>query len=792
MVLTKRIFCLVIVLMLAVAACQPVTRLPAREPQPPTGLRLDAPPYAVRGPFAVGYRTLAHGEGTAHPLEVSLWYPALNPAGEREAVRYDVHFKAAAAGWSPAIPPVVYGHALLNAAVDASQEPYPLVVLSHGFSMSAAGYSATAEHYASNGFFVLAPEHMEQFDFDWSDLWKASIDRPGDIKQTLDFAEALTAPDGDLAGFIDMERVAVVGHSYGGYTALAMAGAQYDLAAYNARCAQIPEDDPLAFLCTPLVPMEAEMADRAGLDPMPEGLWPSFGDPRVKAIIPMTGDSYLFDQAGLAKITIPMMAMGGTADTGTPYEWGTKPAYDYASSEQKTLVAFEGAEHMIFTTPCDGQPWMSDHPAHDFFCFDPVWDRNRALDLVHHFSTAFLLDTLKGDQAAHAALLPENVSFPGIHYETTTHAAQAHPAASILDEETVAKLEAVVEQGMQDYHTPGIALGVVKNGELVYAKGFGVAELGSERPVTPQTVFCLASIAKTVTSTAILQLVEQGKINLDAPVTDYLPYFELADERDRDITIRQLLSHTAGLTEWDYFNMGEPEFDEGALERYVRSLRDVELLAAPGEQWEYSGIGYDILGDVVAKVSGQSFETYVDEHIFTQLGMAHSTFMPGEVDPAVWANPHIPDEAGNTVVHRNFEYTRSHAPDSTLCSTVEETARYAMAHLNRGELDGARILDASTYDESWKSHGETWFPPDLERNYGLGWTIGDYKGHLLIGHGGLDFGYNAFIALLPDEATAVVMLTNYSLAFTEDVTEWVLPAFFLREPILDAVLGIEQ
>jgi predicted dienelactone hydrolase len=275
------------------------------------------------------------------------------------------------------------------------------------------------EHYASYGFIVLAPEHTEQFDFSWSDLWKASIDRPRDIKRTLDFAEELTASGSDMAGLIDMERVAVVGHSYGGYTALAMAGAQYDLAAYNARCAQIPENDPLAFLCTPLVPKEADMAARAGLNPMPEGLWPSFGDPRVTAIIPMAGDSYLFDQAGLSKIAIPMMAIGGTADTGTPYEWGSKPSYDYASSEQKALVTFIGAEHMIFTTPCENQPWMSDHPAYGFFCFDPVWDRARALDLIHHFSTAFLLDMLKGDQAAHMALLPDAVNFPGIEYVTT-------------------------------------------------------------------------------------------------------------------------------------------------------------------------------------------------------------------------------------------------------------------------------------------------------------------------------------------------------------------------------------
>jgi predicted dienelactone hydrolase len=413
-----RFFLGLILVALLVSACQSVQApAPQQTLSASKSLRPDAPPFAMHGPFGVGYRPLVIDEGTERPLEVSSWYPAHIPAGAIEEVTYDVKHKDVT--WSPNTPPVVHGHALQNADIDDSKGPYPLVIFSHGFSLSAAWYNTLAEHYASYGFIVLAPEHTEQFDLEFGDLWKSLIDRPDDIKQTLDFAEALSAPGGNMAGMIDMEHVAVVGHSYGGYTALAMAGAQYDLAAYNARCAQIAEDDPLFFFCAPLVPMEAEMAARAGLDSIPTGLWPSFGDPRVTAIIPMAGDSYLFDKAGLSKITIPMMAIAGTADTGTPLEWGAKPSYEYVSSEQKALVTFVGAEHMIFSTPCEKQPWMSEHPAYGFFCLDPVWDRDRVLDLIHHFSTAFLLDTLKGDQVSREALLPDAVQFPGVEYRTT-------------------------------------------------------------------------------------------------------------------------------------------------------------------------------------------------------------------------------------------------------------------------------------------------------------------------------------------------------------------------------------
>lgn len=401
-------------LVLFVSACQPITPVPEQQP---AGSSPDAPAYAVHGSFAVGFKSLVSGEGTEQPLAVSAWYPALNPAGAEEEITYDMVIKDAT--WAGDHETVVYGHALLDAEPDASQGPYPLVVFSHGFSMSAPGYSMSAEHYASHGFIVLAPDHKEQFDPTWEDMWKAAIDRPRDAGLTLDYAEELTAPGGAMAGLIDMEHVAVVGHSYGGYTALAMAGAQFDLDAYNARCAQLPANDPRSFLCMPIVPREAEMAARAGLDPMPVGLWPSFGDPRVTAVIPMAGNSYLFDEAGLANITIPIMAIGGTADTGTPYDWGTGPSYDFAASEQKALVSFVGAEHMIYAAPCENQPWMNDHPAAVYFCADAVWDKEHALDLIHHFSTAFLLDTLKGDPAAHAALLPDAVDFSGIEYTTT-------------------------------------------------------------------------------------------------------------------------------------------------------------------------------------------------------------------------------------------------------------------------------------------------------------------------------------------------------------------------------------
>ena len=403
-----------LILVLVALLLSAVQLVVAQEARERSGLRPDAPEYGQRGLHWVGYRPVVIAEGTDQELHADLWYPALNPEGATEEITYEITFKNPDFGLEGTA--VVHGHALQGAPIASAAGPYPLVVFSHGYSINPEWYRTLPEHYASHGFIVLAPEHQEGA---WMESAPATVDRPRDIGRTLDHAEELTAPGGDLAGLIDMGNVAVVGHSYGGYTALAAAGAQMDLNAFGQRCAGLPEGDPKAFICFPVMGQEANMAARAGLDGVPEGLWPSFGDPRVTAIVPISGDAYLFDEAGLSQITIPMMAISGTADTGTPYDWGAHLSYRHASSARKALVGFVGAEHMFVATPCHDMPWMEGFPFADLMCLDPVWDKDRALDLAHHFSTAFLLAELKADAAAAAALAPDSVAFPGIEFETT-------------------------------------------------------------------------------------------------------------------------------------------------------------------------------------------------------------------------------------------------------------------------------------------------------------------------------------------------------------------------------------
>jgi len=373
--------------------------------------------YAAPGRHAVGYQVFTTTGAQQQPLTLRAWYPTRQPDDDRSAtITYTAPNK-----FDEQITPgreiTAVGAALANARPDRTGGPYPLVVFSHGYALSPIVYSTLVEHYASQGYVVLAPEHNESFDGSLTEFWKELIDRPVDIRRAIDYAEQLTKSGGPLAGLIDMDKIAVVGHSYGGYTALAAGGARFDFAAYKTRCAALTADDPLNFFCAP-IPNESDMAMRAGLDEVPSGLWPSFGDPRVKAVISMAGDSYLFDKRGLAELKVPVLAMGGTMDEGTPYTWGAKPTYDDASSENKALITFPGAGHFLFLDPCENLPWVENSVYRDAICTDAVWD-TRPLDIVMHYTTAFLRDTLDADPEARATLAGRQPHLDNVEYTAT-------------------------------------------------------------------------------------------------------------------------------------------------------------------------------------------------------------------------------------------------------------------------------------------------------------------------------------------------------------------------------------
>src|SRR6266487_934513 len=193
-------------------------------------------------------------------------------------------------------------------------------------------------------------------------------------------------------------------------------------------------------------------------------------------------------------------------------------------------------------------------------------------------------------------------------------------AAAHSNEPDIARIDAYISAQMQADHIPGVALGLVHNDQIVHVRGFGSADQGG-RAVTPNTPFILASVSKSFTALATMQLVEAGKVALDAPVQRYLPWFRVADSvASARITVRHLLSQTSGLPA----SSCEPDPATMSLEQFVRGLGTVVLDRPVGSRYNYCNANYNVLGLIVQTVSGQPYGTYIEQHIFAPLQMHHS------------------------------------------------------------------------------------------------------------------------------------------------------------------------
>jgi CubicO group peptidase (beta-lactamase class C family) len=355
-------------------------------------------------------------------------------------------------------------------------------------------------------------------------------------------------------------------------------------------------------------------------------------------------------------------------------------------------------------------------------------------------------------------------------------------SAQIAPDRYHQKLQPILEKLIQEQELPGFAIAVVQDNQLVYSAGFGVKNLARKNDaITPRSLFHMASITKTFVATSIMQLVESGKIDLDSTVVKYLPYFRIADERYKIITVRQMVTHTSGMPDVLDYEWNKPQYDEGAEERYVRSLSNLNLKLefAPGERFEYSNMAFEILGNVIAKASGESFEDYVQHHILTPLGMKDSTLLIKQADPKLLAWGHELDQKGNPFPSKVYPYNRIHSPSSDLHSNVLDMTRWAIANMNHGELDGVRILKASTYEMMWKPSGEFGGKPSP---VGISWFVDDYRGNKMISHRGGDIGFRTFLAMLPDRKIAVVWMTN---------GEWIPNTDGVTHAAMDVALGLE-
>ena len=322
-----------------------------------------------------------------------------------------------------------------------------------------------------------------------------------------------------------------------------------------------------------------------------------------------------------------------------------------------------------------------------------------------------------------------------------------------------AAIDAYIVNHMAEHRIPGLALCIVHNDEIVYAQGYGVAGPDGT-PVTPQTPFIIGSSSKSLTALAIMQLVEAGEIELDAPVQTYLPWFTMKDpERAAQITVRHLLAQTSGLagpvSDKDVVN---PDTSEDALETHIRELAEYRLARPVGEGFKYNNVNYDILGLIVQTVSGQSFEDYVEEQIYSPLAMTHSYASKAKAETDGLAAGHT-YFFGSPRVLAGVPYSRRKVPSGFLISSAEDLGHFLIAQLNGGRYGAAQILSPE--------YVATMQQPAIEKStegvsYAFGWDTRLVGGEPSVWHEGNTSNYHSNLAFSPTRGWGVAVVMNAS------------------------------
>lgn len=314
----------------------------------------------------------------------------------------------------------------------------------------------------------------------------------------------------------------------------------------------------------------------------------------------------------------------------------------------------------------------------------------------------------------------------------------AAPQSTGLD---VARIDTFVREQVQRHGLPGLALVLVDGDQIVYMDGYGKADQRG-RAITPQTPFVLASASKPLTALAIMQLVEAGKVALDAPVQRYIPEFRMADPvASRQITVRHLLQHTSGIPE---AGCQSNRFGAKTLADFVAALQTIELAAPVGARHFYCSGNYNLLGYLIERVAGQSYADYMQAHVFAPLAMRHSFTDEQAAQQAGLAQGY--HWLFGVTVPTDYAYDGAQMPSGFLIASAEDMAHFLIAQLNGGRFDAASVLSAqgiAAMQAPGVAVGES------QDTYGLGWRTTMLGGVPVIAHPGDHPNFHTLIFLEP-------------------------------------------
>jgi CubicO group peptidase (beta-lactamase class C family) len=331
--------------------------------------------------------------------------------------------------------------------------------------------------------------------------------------------------------------------------------------------------------------------------------------------------------------------------------------------------------------------------------------------------------------------------------------------ASTVSADVSSAVSTYVRTEMQHQHIPGVALLVSRGGKIVQTEGFGLSNVELQVPVKPETVFQSGSVGKQFTATAVMMLVEEGKVGLDDPLTKYFPD---APASWKEVTVRELLSHTAGFGDYpDKFNFRK-DWTEAELLKLVESI---PLAYPPGTKWDYSNLGYLTLGILIHRVTGEFYGDFLQQRIFHPLDM-QTTRIISEADI-------IPNRAaGYRLVKGELKNQEWVAPmvnttaDGSLYFSILDLAKWDAA------LYTEKLLKRSSFDQMWTPAKLKNGQPNKD-GYGFGWSIGDRHGHHVVSHTGAWQGFKTAIARYVNDQLTVVVLANLAEAKPGAIAEHV-------------------
>jgi CubicO group peptidase (beta-lactamase class C family) len=337
------------------------------------------------------------------------------------------------------------------------------------------------------------------------------------------------------------------------------------------------------------------------------------------------------------------------------------------------------------------------------------------------------------------------------------------------------QLQAFLEEGAEKHGVPGIAVGIYNDGEEHYAF-HGVTSIDNPLPVDERTLFLFGSTFKTFTATAMMRLVEQGKVELDAKVRKYIPELKLKDEQAaRDVTILQLFNHTAG---WQGDFMETTGEGDDALAKYVEKMAEVEQTTPLGTAFAYNNAAVNLAGRVIEKVTGKTYEKAMKELLFEPLGLQNIFFFPNEVMTRKFAVGHKQDpNTGEMKIARPWAMARAGAASggSGVCSNAGDLIKWGLFHLGDGRAnDGTQVLS----EELLKKMQEPTFEMPgsaLGDAVGISWFLRDIEGVRVVFHGGDVNGQHSEFKMIPERNFVISMLTNCDLPgfeLMDEVEKW--------------------